>query len=337
MKPTEMRHGIKTALLSLVCFAFPIYHARACLWDHDTIAAENARFPEVIDLITGNFPRHSREFHQWRVAEVRKQLEKDPKAMPLYNDLAVSQHKLGDHSAACETMKLKESIQPGIYETYSNMGTFLIYTGDLPQSLDFINKALSINPRAHFGREKYQKWLVEWVIAGKPAMSERPSPNERHDFTPSGFSAFVLSKQPIIKRQTMTESLRKEAIKGVLGMMRFADFNNPILQEALGDLLCTGKSEANATHLASLAYLHASLKAASPEEKTRLLKKFDTARSTFSDGMEPAAIVLELEKALVKGEKLAAAVRKDELAWIEGGQDVSAEFTKKYLDQRAVR
>ncbi|MES2921712.1 MAG: tetratricopeptide repeat protein [Verrucomicrobiota bacterium] len=302
--------------------------ASACLWDGDTIAMENARFPKVIEIITGNFPRHSREFHQWRVAETRKQLETDPKAMPLYDDLAVSQHKLGDHPAAFATMKSKENLQPGIYETYSNMGTFLIYTGELPKALDFINKALSINPHAHFGREKYQKWLVQWVIAGKPVMSERPGPDEKHDFRSSGYSAFVLSKTP---RKIMTAPLREEAIKGVLGMMRFADFDNPILQEALGDLLCTGKSEENATHLASLAYLHASQKATAPEEQTRLAKKFDTARSTFPEGGKAEDLALELKEGLAKGEKLAASVRNDEITWIQQGKDVSAEFTGKYL------
>ncbi len=322
-----MKHRQFSAILICVSF-FLLSGASACLWDRDTIDAENARFPEVIDLITGNFPRHSREFHQWRVVKAGKQLEKDPKLMSFYDDLAVSQHKLGDHPAACETMKLKESIQPGIYETYSNMGTFLIYTADLPRSLDFINKALSINPQAHFGREKYQKWLVEWVIAGKPVMSERPGPNEQHDFRSSGYSAFVVSKTP---RRIMTDSLRQEAIKGVLGMMRFADFDNPVLQEALGDLLCTGKSEVNATHLASLAYLHASRKAANSEEKARLTKKFDAARSTFPKGMKAGDIDLELTEGLAKGEKLAASVRNDEIAWIQQGKDASAEFTGKYL------
>lgn len=330
-------HYLKSAvLISCLFIVFSPSRISACLWDHDTIAAENARFPEVIDLITGNFPRHSREFHQWRVAVTKKQLEINPKSLPVYDDLAVSQHKLGDHAAACETMKLKEGIQPGIYETYSNMGTFLIYTGDLPRSLDFINKALSINPQAHFGREKYQKWLVEWVIAGKPHLNEQPASRGEHDFSPFGYSAFVLSKQPLTARKIMTAPLRQEAIKAVLGMMRFADFDNPILQEALGDLLCTGKSEVNATHLASLAYLHASQKAATPEEKARLLKKFEVARFTFVEGMKPEAIELELKEALTKGEKLAAAVREDELKWIEDGGDVSAKFTKKYLGQAVV-
>jgi hypothetical protein len=167
------------------------------------------------------------------------------------------------------------------------------------------------------------------VIAGKPSMTALPGPRQGLDFNPVGYSAFVLSKQPLTARRIMTTSLHQEAIKGVLGMMRFADFDNPILQEALGDLLCTGKSEVNATRLASHAYLLASQKAASPEEKSRLIKKFETAQNTLIGGVKED----ELKEALAKGEKLAAAVREDELKWIEEGGDVSAKFTKKYLGQ----
>lgn len=331
MKPTKIRPGAKAILSVLVFSAFSVSPASGCLWDEDTLAMEKSRFPGASDLITGNFPRHSKEFHQWRIEKTQKELEKDPKQLPLYDDLAVSQHKLGDHLAACETMKAKELVQPGIYETYSNMGTFLIYTGDLPKALDFINKALSINPQAHFGREQYQKWLVEWVMAGKPAQTERPVNPENLEVFPFGYSSFVLSKQPIMEREVMTAALRREAVQGILGMMRFADYGNPILQEALGDLLCTGSYETNASHLASLAYLQASQNATIPEETARLRKKFDIARSTFMDGDEPASLELELKKANARAEESAAAVRKNELAWIAGGEDASAEFTKKYL------
>lgn len=311
--------------------------ATACIWDQDTIAMENARFPEVIDIISGNFPRHSREFHEWRIMQTKALLEKTPDSLVLYDDLAVSQHKLGDHAAAIETMKAKEAIRPGLYETYSNMGTFLIYTGDLERSLYFINKALAINPEAHFGREKYQKWLVEWVIDGKQNLSDRPGPNERQGFAPSGYAAFILSKQSPTESKVLPEAPRKRAIQGVLGMMRFADFDNPVLQEALGDLLCAGEANVNAAHLASLAYLHAFQKVASPEDKTRVTRKLDAAQSTSSElrssgrGTSLETLGKELQLALVKGRGPAAAVRADELAWIREGKDVSAEFTRKYL------
>lgn len=55
-------------------------------------------------------------------------------------------------------------------------------------------------------------------------------------------------------------------------MMGFADYDNPHLQEALGDLLVSGNVRDNAAHLASLCYLHASLKITDPAEKAHLTK-----------------------------------------------------------------
>ena len=294
------------------------------------MAAEQARLDQAIDIITGNFPRHSREFHQWRVTETQKLLGKAPANLPLYDDLAVSQHKLGDHAGAIETMKTKQKLRPGVYETYSNMGTFLIYTGDLSKALGFINKALSINPNAHFGREKYQKWLVEWVIAGKPALSDQPW-SSKQGYPATGYAGFVLSKQSLPAGEAMSKQLRRDAIKGIVGMMRFADFDNPILQEALGDLLCTGQVDTVSAHLAALTYLHASQKAINPDEQARLAKKFTTARSTFHDGMSPETLTAELKEALSKSEKLANQVREDEIEWISKGKNASEEFIQKYF------
>ncbi len=331
MKLIETHYGEKALLLSLLCFAFPLSQTQACLWDNDTIASESARFPEVIDIISGNFPRHSREFHQWRIDRAKELIAKTPAELPPYDDLAVSQHKLGDHVSAIETMETKNRIQSAIYETYSNTGTFLIYTGDLPKSLDFIKKALSINPNAHFGREKYQLWLVEWIMAGKPDLEESPGPSEIQEFKPYGFAAFVLTKQPVMARQVMTPELRFEATRGVLGMMRFADFDNPALLEALGDLLILGKAADNASQLASLSYLHAFHKALEPSDKTRLEKKFHRARSTTLTGTEPESLTRELRDRLAKGSKFAERVRAEEIAWIQQGKNAAAEFTRKYL------
>jgi len=303
----------------------PISHG--CIWDMDTLAAENARFPGVQEILTGNFPRHSREFYEWRKAGSERAIGEDPSRIELYDDLAVAQHKLGDHQAAIETMKRKDSIKGDVYETYSNMGTFYIYTGELPKALWCINKALQINPNAHFGREKYQKWIIEWLMVGKKDDELRMTENLK--FAPIGYAAFVLSRQPITAGKTMTEALRKEGVNGVLGMMRFADFDNPILQEAMGDLLMTGEAEANATYHATMAYTHAAAKTTEPATQQRLLEKAKVASSTILKDKEDPSKILQQE--LKKGQKLAATVRTEEMAWIAANKDASAEFQKKYL------
>ena len=300
--------------------------SRACIWDSDTIASEKTRFPGVEDVMFGNFPRHSKEFHEWRKKRSEEILAADPSNLAAYDDLAVSQHKLGDHTGALATMKRKDAIKPGLYETLSNTGTFLIYAGDLPGALRQIDQALEVNPNAHFGREKYQKWLIEWLMedrrearSGEPGVRALP---------PSGFAAFVLSRQPG-KPAQMDEPLRIEAIKAVTGMMRFADFDNPILLEALGDLLITGQSKDNATQYAACAYIFAALRLPDGDEKRRVLDNHEVAAATVQVGRE--TFIKQVLGGVKKGEELAEKVRQDEIAWIAAGKDVSAEFNRKYL------
>lgn len=319
-------------------------HLTACLWDRDTIAAENARFPEAISLITGFFPRHSQEFYEWRRKNSQEQIAKDPAQVSLYNDLAVAQHKLGDHKAAIATMQAKEKIKPGLYETYSNLGTFYIYTGELSEAVKYIDKALAINPKAHFGREQYQKWLVQWITESKTRRILSPEDEEkdkntlmkRMDGSPFGFAEFVAMKQANIKRYdsplelNFTESQRGDALIGVMGMMRFANHDNPLLLEALGDLLLTGKMDQNAAQIAGLAYLHASLKTADTTEKSRLMNLF-TRSGVTTMAFEPEKMEKALDVAVKKANAYIERIRLDEIEWIKDGKDVNLLYETKYL------
>jgi tetratricopeptide (TPR) repeat protein len=323
---------MKTPLALLFTFAAM---SQACLWDSDTIASERARFPGVAEVMVGRFPRHSKEFYQWRLARVKAEIDKGAKEPALFDDLAVAQHKLGDHKAAIETMLAKEKISPGIYETYSNLGTFYIYTGDLDQALAFIDRALKINPNAHFGREKYQRWLVEWVKEGKPQTNAQKADDSKRDrgardFT--GFAAFIAAKTKYTGRPEDWKTGRIEALSGVGGMMRFADFDNPILLEALGDILMVGSMEENAVRLASLAYLHASKKSKTDAEQTRLLLKARPADPIPGAEADPwKAVKDSLDDALASGQSYANKIWTDERNWIAEGADAQREYEAKYL------
>jgi tetratricopeptide (TPR) repeat protein len=315
------------ALLFLAVFTT----AQACIWDRDTIAMEKARFPEAADILVGKFPRHSPDFYQWRKQRTEALLEKEPNNAALYDDLAVAQHKLGDHKGAIATMMKKEAAVPGRYETYSNLGTFYIYTGELDEALRWIDKALSVNPNAHFGREKYQRWLVEWAKAGKPDTGPEAN-GVRMEIGVSfrGFARFVAEKTAYKGKAGDWKAGRAEALKGMLGMMRFADFDNPLLLEALGDVLTVGALEENASHLASRAYLLANRRSKADAEKERLWKKMESAGSTH-ERFVPLQATQALDAALTDARTFVAKVWADEKAWIAKGADVEAEFEKKYL------
>ena len=313
-------------------FLMSQFPTRACLWDSETLAAEVARLPEAVKIMTGNFPRHSKAFYEWRVRTTTGKLAKAAHLVPLYDDLAVAQHKLGDHKAAIATMMAKEKIKPGHYETYSNLGTFYIYTDELPAALSWIDKALAINSNAHFGREKYQKWLVEWSQQEKTAQERKGNFFEADD----GFAEYVIEQH--LKKEKNRDPLNSpnwvqtritEATTGLLGMMRFADFDNPLLQEALGDILIYGNFKQNAYHLAAQAYQIGLMKSPADPASKRLTNKLSGA-ATQAQWPLPE-VEANVKKELLKGEQLFQAVAADEALWISQGKDASALFMSKYF------
>ncbi|MEZ0385482.1 MAG: hypothetical protein ACAI34_00345 [Verrucomicrobium sp.] len=332
-----MRLLRKISLGLILCAAIP-NPSHACLWDSDTLASESARFPDVAGIMTGLFPRHSQEYHTWRIQQKKPLVDSGKATASDYDDLAVSQHKLGDHQAAIATMMAKEKQMPGKYETYSNLGTFYIYTGELRTATVWIEKALDINANAHFGREKYQRYLVLWLREKRStATSTKETPEElasRYRGEPQGFAAFVARQEmgnpSAATTLRFTETQRQAAIRGVTGMMYFADFDNPILQEALGDLLSFGDMDTNASQLAGLCYLQAFQKAPDTEEKARL--KLLMSRALAGTRMKDEGHLLKiLDKALGQGEAVNRDVRKDEVAWIAAGKDATQEYQRKYL------
>lgn len=136
----------------------------ACIWDYDTIKMEQSRFPSVLELITGKFLRHSPEFYEWRIKDRLKRLENEPTNVNLLDDLAVAYDKTDQHDKAIAITQNTEKIKPGRYETAVNLGTFYFHSGKFEEGLPQIEIALKINPDAHFGREYYQKVLVEYLL-----------------------------------------------------------------------------------------------------------------------------------------------------------------------------
>ena len=310
--------------------------SRACIWDSDTLAMEQSRFPGIIDVMGGNFPRHSSEFYTWRIERVRALLVQDSRNAALRDDLAVALHKLGRHQEAIQVMMESLAIEPKRYETLSNLGTFTIYTGDLPASRLWLQKALAINPNAHFGREKYQLWLVEYLMlranpASLPQVTERLPPYSSESVL-GNYAEFITFRQGKAFG-LFEEDERGAALRGVLGMMLFADYRNPVLMEALGDILAQGNPLKNAVHIADQAYALARDFYGEKTAAERLNQKIKEANSSYSskEALDLKKLKQAMSAAQAAGEAFAQRVREDELKWIAAGQDAGREFEKKYL------
>jgi tetratricopeptide (TPR) repeat protein len=342
----------KSALRILFIFA-PIL--LACGWDWDTMKMEKKAFPSVHEAIVGKFLRHSPELYEWRVRNRTKLIGTFPDSLHFYDDLAMAYDKTGRSREAVRVMLLKENRSPGLYETYSNLGLFYMHLGDMDSGCYYVKKALKINPNAHFGREKYQLYLGEYIISKtNNGQLQLPMGTAKNDFF--DFLNRAVFQKAVENGATLDDELSK-AIKGVTGMMHFANYRSPVLLEALGDLLLKTDKYGGAGHLASRAYLKAAFETSDETLKAAYTKKASLARERVR-GMESLhALMGDADSAaymeymrnnpLYTMENLTYAlrlevqsagqwfdsIRQNEINWIKSGLNPDSMFALTYYDK----
>jgi tetratricopeptide (TPR) repeat protein len=340
--------------LLVVAALFCPLAAMACLWDYDTLQMERSRFPTTLELITGKFLRHSQEFYEWRIRDRIEKLRSEPDNLAYYDDLAVAYEKTGQHQKAIDTILAKDARKPGLYETEANLGTFYIHSGQLDKGLVHIGRALHINPEAHFGREKYQKLLVEYVLSRRkdgqtklPLMCEYA--NDRTKADPlvdlrAGFASFVFPVKENEQSKFTDATLREPAIQGVLGMMKFGNYDSPILLEALGNLLASpfDMTQSDAKRLACRAYLKASYEVSDPEAKkdyramAGTVLRMQTRHPLTTDRLPLEELEATFRQELDDAHEWYENLRNNELTWIQEGKDPEYEFTRTYYEEPTV-
>jgi len=326
--------------------------ALACLWDTDTLQMERLRFPGVLEIITGKFVRHSQPYYEWRIIDRQKKLEAKPGDPALIDDLAVAYAKLGRPEEGIPLLEQSLATQPDRYETLSNLGTLLFFAGRLDESKRYIRRALEIDPNAHFGRERYQLLLTEylqksdWGTAGVMCFEPRGA-NEGV----VGFARYVVAEKfgdemrigavAMLDDDNWSRVRIDELMKakqGVLGMLHFANHQSPLLLEALGDLLVSGPIEKNASQLAARAYLRASQVIETENTPASLRKMANEALLTHKEfeeiGEERALSRLQdsLRRELAAADAWFDTIRVDEQKWIAENRDVDQAFAAKYYD-----
>lgn len=325
---------MKNSLLRILLFsAITFQSAVACLWDSDTLAMERKRFPQAQELIAGHFVRHSQSYYQWRIDDRLKKPLKQRTPMD-FDDIAVAYDKIGNQVQAIATIQTKLEKWPNnhLYESHANLGTFFIHAGKFEEGIQHIAKAIEINPDAHFGREIYQKLLVEYLIQMKgenDAISLPLNPNQK-PFQSVGFAEFVLKARKPAPENEFSEI--QSAVKGVLGMMRFGNFQSPILLEVLGDLLLANHYKNDSKMLAARAYLKASYEVSEDAARTTYRKKAEDALKT-QRGFTLDDIEFHLKKEIHQADIFFTKLTRAEKAWIDAGKDVDKEFAKKYYKE----
>ncbi|HXX92082.1 MAG TPA: hypothetical protein VEN81_00520 [Planctomycetota bacterium] len=146
-----------------------------CIWDSDTIDDELRGVPDGLTLVTGRWYRHTSAYYEKRIAELPGRLAARPDDLEAYDDLAVAWERTGHRDRAIEVMERKRQAldrhdsPEHRYRYHANLGTFLAHAGRLSEGLVEIERALALNPSAHFGREHYQVDLIRYLIAVKSA------------------------------------------------------------------------------------------------------------------------------------------------------------------------
>jgi tetratricopeptide (TPR) repeat protein len=340
------RRTLSLAALTLLLLPATLF---ACLWDYDTLAQERARFPGTLELITGKFLRHSPEFYEWRIRDRLARLQREPDNLAYLDDLAVAYDKTGQHAKAIETMQAKEKKHPGLYETAANLGTFYIHVGEPEKGLPYIEKAIQINPDAHFGREKYQKLLVEYVLERRkdgnrslPLYSRLQEPSD----PVRGFASFLApASKEYCPAINLSNDERQAAIRGILGMMRFGQYDSPVLLEALGNLLSEGietRFALDAKQLAARAYLKAAYEVTDEDARKRYRELaegalfFQVSISHPPNQMKLDELEAKFQQEFADARDWSEKLRQDEMAWIRDGKDPEAEFAKLYTEEPQV-
>lgn len=324
-----LRHAALTLLL--LTWSPP---AEACIWDSDTLLQERSRFPTALKLMTGKFIRHTPDFYQWRIRDRTAKLAANPDDLGLIDDIAAAHDKLGDHAAAIAAMEAILPRDPRRYETLANLGTFYLHAGDFTKGIEFIDRALEVNPDAHFGRERYQRWLAEYVLTIRGEDGPIPLPLSAR--AEGGFATFVTRKRGL---RRISPADVEPAVRGVLGMMRFGKHDSPILLEALGDLLSAPVGKTDAKLLAARAYLLAADAAADPAARAayEALAERSLREQRSSTGTDTSITLTEVKEALTKERAEADAWYANfsarEAAWIRDGVDPETQIREIYSSE----
>jgi hypothetical protein len=179
---------MRRIILIAACVVIAPAVAHACLNDRDTLADEAQRFPNAVQVITGRFPRNPPLYYTMRIARESADLKAHPNTLGEYDDVAVGLDHLGRDDEALAVMarklaRMKSLKTPGNadnsgdtpwYRYDANTGTFLAHrtirhpgkypASDLQRGRDLIAEAIRVNPHAHFGREKVQLAVMDWML-----------------------------------------------------------------------------------------------------------------------------------------------------------------------------
>jgi len=163
--------------------AFPHAAGLPCLWDRDTLRVEAEGQEALLHTLLGRFDQFPDEYYEARLARVTKEIASQPGDLSLYDDAGVACDRIGRAKQALAWMAKKRKALDGLatadtfheYTYLANLGTFHVHRwlregrdrtdlADVQRAHALITKAIELNPKAHFGRERYQLLAIEELL-----------------------------------------------------------------------------------------------------------------------------------------------------------------------------
>lgn len=173
-----VRKMVPWLVLGLAATALP------CINDLDTKRIEKETRFDVRSMVAGRNEVNPPVYYEMRVERLKKEIAKGTSDPNLYDDLSVAYERLGRTDEAIKVINQKLSLKSKFtsedsYKFHANLGTFLAHKalaakGGKPdkallkEALNHLEKAIKINPEAHFGREAAQIELVRALAEGLP-------------------------------------------------------------------------------------------------------------------------------------------------------------------------
>ncbi len=187
--------------------------SHACGWSWETYAAEGKHLPCVHDVLTGHFATHTDEYHDTLVEATDWALAWAPGWTAALDAKGLALMHRGKLELAKVVMQRRLAIAPDAYASHSNLGTLYTFTGDFPQALEHIDRAMKIEPKAHFGRELYHRELVELLA------ERRANPNAAHDRNFLGFGMTVDDQMQGSDEQFVKLGIREDVFDALTSMV----------------------------------------------------------------------------------------------------------------------
>ena len=325
---------------TLVVLGLLAASASPCLWDSDTLDTELRGLPEAFDLVTGRWHRHGDAYYRERVSRLGG---KNDSTLAELDDLAVAHEHLGERAQAIDVMQRKAALlakapdREHEYRYLANLGTFHAHAGDYAAALVELEKAVALNPDAHFGRERFQIELIRYAAAAKaePALWSQQSFLRHAGYSLRGFMIAIAPEDDGDR-----ELEWDRAYKGIGGMLRFGGREGPELYRALGELFLV-ESHLN---LAWWSLRHAIERGHPAHERLRGVLRYIEAHWREAQLVEPSRITgvrapTETEYAAIRAgaDRWLATFHELEAAAIARGEEVGSDTALQRLLAEADR